>query len=53
MRPRNIKFTCEESKEKVSFLDVVLKIKNERLSADLNSKPAISNFTTIFVTLDI
>ena len=39
----NIKFTCEESKEKVSFLDVVLKIKNERLSANLNSKPVDSH----------
>ena len=39
----NIRFTCEESKEKVNFLDAVVKIKNERLSADLNSKPADSH----------
>ena len=39
----NIKFKGEESKEKVNFLDAVVKIKNERLSADLISKPADSH----------
>ena len=35
----NIKFTFEKLKMKVYFLDVVVKIKNGRLSTDLNAKP--------------
>ena len=35
----SIKFTFEKSKMKLNFLDVVIKIKNERLSPDFYSKP--------------
>ena len=47
----SIKFTFEKSEMKVNFLDVVIKIKSGRLSADLCSKlvTAISTFTTILV----
>ena len=39
----SIKFTFEKSKMKVNFLDVVIKIKNGRLSTDLYSKPVDSH----------
>ena len=39
----SIKFTFEKSKMKVNFLDVVIKIKNGRLSTDLYSKPVNSH----------
>ena len=35
----NIKFTFKKSKTNVNFFDVVIKIKNGRLSTDLYSKP--------------
>ena len=35
----SIKFTLEKLKMKVNFLDVVIKIKNGRLSTDLYYKP--------------
>ena len=39
----SITFTFEKSEMKVNFLDVVIKIKNERLSTDLYSKPVDSH----------
>ena len=39
----SIKFTFGKSKVKVNFLDVVMKIKNGRLSTDLYSKPEDSH----------
>ena len=39
----SIKFTFEKSKMKVNFLDVVIKIKNGRLSTDFYSKPVDSH----------
>ena len=36
----NLKFTYEESKEKINFLDVVIKIKEGRIITDLYCKPA-------------
>ena len=35
----SIKFTLDKSKVEVNFLDVVIKIKDGRLSTDLYSKP--------------
>ena len=35
----NLKFTYEKSKEKINFLDVVIKIKEGRVIADLYCKP--------------
>ena len=39
----SIKFTFEKSKIKINFLDVVIKIKNGRLSKYLSSKPVDSH----------
>ena len=39
----SIKFTFQKSKMKVNFLNVVIKIKNGRLSTDLYSKPVDSH----------
>ena len=39
----SIKFTFEKSKMKVNFLNVVIKIKNGRISTDLYSKPVDSH----------
>ena len=36
----NLKFTYEKSKEKINFLDVVIKIKEGRIITDLYCKPA-------------
>ena len=35
----NLKFTCEKSKDKINFLDVVIKIKYSRIITDLYWKP--------------
>ena len=35
----NLKFTYEKSKEKINFLDVVIKIKEGRIITDLYCKP--------------
>ena len=35
----NLKFTYEKSKEKINFLDVIIKIKEDRIITDLYCKP--------------
>ena len=35
----NLKFTDEKSKEKINFLDVIIKIKEGRIFTDLYCKP--------------
>ena len=35
----NLKFTYEKSKEKINFLDVVIKIKEGKIKTDLYCKP--------------